>query len=43
MLKIKRNINQQYFKIVDLHFVKSEYFSLTWSFESRQWVKILIK
>ena len=30
MLKIKRDINQQDFKIVDLHFVKFEYFSLTW-------------
>ena len=28
--------NQQYFKIADLHFVKSEWFSLTWSCESRQ-------
>ena len=24
MLKIKRDINQQYFNVVDLHFVKSE-------------------
>ena len=32
----KRDINQQYFQIVDLHFVKSESFSLTRSCESRQ-------
>ena len=36
MLKIKCDINQQYLKTVDLHFVKSEYFSLTWSCGSRQ-------
>ena len=30
MLKIKRDTNQQDLKIVDLHFVKSKYFSLTW-------------
>ena len=35
-LKIKCDINQQYLKTVDLHFVKSEYFSLTWSGGSRQ-------
>ena len=29
MLKIKCDINQQDLKRVDLHFVKSEYFSLT--------------
>ena len=29
MLKIKCDINQQDFKIVDRHFAKSEYFSLT--------------
>ena len=28
MLKIKCDINQQYLKTVDLHFVKSELFSL---------------
>ena len=26
MLRIKRDINQEDFKIIDLHFVKSEYF-----------------
>ena len=36
MLKIKCDINQQYLKTVDLHFVKSELFSLTWSCGSRQ-------
>ena len=36
MLKIKCNINQQDLKRVDLHFVKSEWFSLTWSCGSRQ-------
>ena len=36
MLKIKYDINQQYLKTVDLHFFKSEYFSLTWSCGSRQ-------
>ena len=36
MLKIKCDINQQYLKTVDLHFVKSESFSLTWSCGSRQ-------
>ena len=36
MLKIKYDINQQYLKTVDLHFVKSEWFSLTWSCGSRQ-------
>ena len=36
MLKIKCDINQQDLKTVDLHFVKSEYFSLTWSCGSRQ-------
>ena len=30
MLKIKCDINQQDFKIVDLHFANSESFSLTW-------------
>ena len=29
MSKLKRHINQQDFKIYDLHFVKSEYFSRT--------------
>ena len=29
MLKAKRDINQQDVKIVDLHFVNSEYFLLT--------------
>ena len=33
---IKRDINQQKLKLADLHFVKSEQFSLTWSCESRQ-------
>ena len=36
MLKIKCDINQQYLKTVDLHFVNSEHFSLTWSCGSRQ-------
>ena len=36
MLKINLDINQQDFKIVDLHFVKSEYFSIALSCESRQ-------
>ena len=36
MVKIKCDINQQYLKTVDLHFIKSEYFSLTWSCGSRQ-------
>ena len=36
MLMIKRDINQQDFKIVDLHFVKSEFFLLTWYYGSRQ-------
>ena len=36
MLKIKCDINQQYLKTVDLHIVKSEEFSLTWSCGSRQ-------
>ena len=36
MLKIKRDINGQDFKIVDLLFVKSDEFSLTWSCGSRQ-------
>ena len=36
MLKIKWDINQQDLKTVDLHFVKSEIFSLTWSCGSRQ-------
>ena len=36
MLKMKRDINQEYIKIVDLHFVKPEFFSLTRSCESRQ-------
>ena len=36
MLKIKCDINQQYLNRVDLHFVKSEWFSLTWSCGSRQ-------
>ena len=36
MLQIKRNINQRNLKIFNLHFVKSEQFSLTWSCGSRQ-------
>ena len=36
MLKIKCDINQQDLKRVDLHFVKSEWFLLTWSCGSRQ-------
>ena len=36
MLKIKYDINQQYSKTIDLHVVKSESFSLTWSCGSRQ-------
>ena len=36
MVMIKCDINQQYLKTVDRHFVKSEYFSLTWSCGSRQ-------
>ena len=36
MLKIKRDINQQDSKIVNLHFVKSQLFLLTWSCKSRQ-------
>ena len=36
MLMIKGDINELYLKIVDLHFVKSEYFLLTWSCGSRQ-------
>ena len=36
MLKIKCDINKQDLKRVDLHFVKSEQFSLTWSCGSRQ-------
>ena len=36
MFKIKCDINQQDLKIVDLNFVKSEEFSLTWSCGSRQ-------
>ena len=48
MLKIKCDINQQDLKRVDLHFVKFEQFSLTWSCGSRQrdnfkWVKIQIE
>ena len=35
-LKLWRDIDQTYFKIVDLHFVKSEQFSLTWICGSRQ-------
>ena len=35
-LKIKRDINRQNLKIVDLHLVKSEIFSLTWSCGSGQ-------
>ena len=31
MLKLRRDINQHDLKIVSLHFVKSEIFSLTWS------------
>ena len=36
MLEIKRYLNQQDFKIVDLHFVKSKNFLLTWNFDSCQ-------
>ena len=36
MLKIKCDINQQDLKRADLHFVKSEWFSLTWSCGSRK-------
>ena len=36
ILKTKRAINQQDFKIVDLHFVQSEQFLLTWSCGSRE-------
>ena len=36
MLKVKCDINQQDLKRVDLHFVKSEIFSLNWSCGSRQ-------
>ena len=36
MLKIKCDINQQDLKIVDLHFVKSEWFSLSWSWRETQ-------
>ena len=36
MLKIECDINQQYLKTVDLHFVKYEYLSLTWSCGSRK-------
>ena len=36
LLKIKSDINQQDLKFFDLHFVKSELFSLTWSCGSRQ-------
>ena len=36
MLKIKRDLNQQNFKIVHLYIVKSELISLTWSCESRE-------
>ena len=36
MLKIKWDINQLDLKRVYLHFVKSDYFSLTWSCGSRQ-------
>ena len=36
MFKIKCDINQQYLKTVDLHFIKSEQFSFTWSCGSRQ-------
>ena len=36
MLNMKRGINQQVFKIVDLQFVKSEQFSLTCICGSRQ-------
>ena len=45
MLKIKCKIKQQYLKTVDLHFVKSEYFSLTWSYaiHNVKWVKIQIE
>ena len=46
MLRIKRYINQQDFKIVDLHFVTSESFSLTqsggWG-SNFKWVKMPIK
>ena len=36
MDKIKCDFNQQDLKRVDLHFVKSEFFSLNWSCGSRQ-------
>ena len=36
LIMIKPDINQQDLKIVDRHFVKSGYFSLTWSCGSRQ-------
>ena len=36
MLKIKRDINQSDFKIVDLHFVKSEYHFKWWVASARQ-------
>ena len=36
MLKTKRDINQQDLKIVDKQFVKSDYFSPTWSCESHE-------
>ena len=36
MLKIKCDINQQYLKTDDLHFVRSEFFLLTWSCGSHQ-------
>ena len=36
MFKIKYDIDQQYLETADLHLVKSEIFSLTWSCGSRQ-------
>ena len=45
MLEIKRDINGQYLKIVNIHFVKSVLFSLTWSYARHnfKWVKIPIE
>ena len=43
MLKIKCDINQQDLKRADLHFVKSESFSLTSARHNFKWVKIQIE
>ena len=46
MLKIKCDINQQYLKTVDLHFVKSEYFQFQFqadAIHNFKWVKIQIE